>query len=158
MKKLVNIKMANPTVALKTIIRGNRYKQTLDVNEIRQLLIKKAIVEEVLSDGTTVPLDFTNYNKEHLTKAEQDKKEAEEKAAAEAKAKAEAEAKKKAEEEAAKAKAEAEAKAKKEAEQAAAKQKAIEQAQKEEAARVAKAAATKAEMDKNKAKQQESKK
>ena len=103
MKKLVNIKIANPTIALKTVIRGNKYKQTIDTKDIRQLLMRKAIVEEILSDGTTVPLDFTNYDKEHLTKAEATKKAEAEKAAAEAKAKAEAEAKKKAEEEAAKA-------------------------------------------------------
>lgn len=154
MKKTVNLYARMPVALRYTILRGNRFGISLDTEEIRKLLYKKVVIDEVLSDGSTVRLDFTNYDKVNRTAKEIAAEEAAKKAAEEAKiaeakrleeeAKAKAEAERKAAEERAKAEAEAKRIAEEEAKKAAA----------EAEARRIKAAEAKRAMEANKNKQQ----
>lgn len=63
-KKLVNIKTRRPIrLSLPVPIRGNIDNIELSEDDIFIAICSKAIVEEVLKDGSTVPLTFKNYNK-----------------------------------------------------------------------------------------------
>ena len=121
MKKKINIYAKMPFSYGKGIIRGNMNNITLDIEGIRQLILAKNIVDEILPNGELLRLDLTNYNTNN---------DPAEKARIEA-AKAAAEA----------ARIEAERKAKEEA---------IKKAAEDEAAREARAAAIKAKMEENK--------
>ena len=141
MKKTVNLYARMPVALRYTILRGNRFGISLDTEEIRKLLYRKVVIDEVLSDGSTVRLE--------IAAEEAAKKAAEEAKIAEAKrleeeAKAKAEAARKAAEERAKAEAEAKRIAEEEAKKAAA----------EAEARRIKAAEAKRAMEANKNKQQ----
>ena len=129
MKKKINIYAKMPFSYGKGIIRGNMNNITLDIEGIRQLILAKNIVDEILPNGELLRLDLTNYNTNN---------DPAEKARIEA-AKAAAEA----------ARIEAEHKAKEEAERIA-KEEAIKKAAEDEAAREARAAAIKAKMEENK--------
>ena len=129
MKKKINIYAKMPFSYGKGIIRGNMNNITLDIEGIRQLILAKNIVDEILPNGELLRLDLTNYNTNN---------DPAEKARIEA-AKAAAEA----------ARIEAERKAKEEAERIA-KEEAIKKAAEDEAAREARAAAIKAKMEENK--------
>lgn len=124
MKKLVNVYTKNVIRGLKSVpLRTDARGIHLDPEDIKTCIMAKARVEEILDDGTTIPLDFTNYTSdnnaairesirlqeeaakakleaENKAKEDKAKADAEKKAAEEKKAAAiAAEAKKKAEEE-----------------------------------------------------------
>ena len=83
MKKTVNLYARMPVALRYTILRGNRFGISLDTEEIRKLLYRKVVIDEVLSDGSTVRLDFTNYDKVNRTAKEITAEEAAKKAQAE---------------------------------------------------------------------------
>lgn len=61
--KIVNIYPSMPITTVNPPIRTTVKRVTKSVKEIRACIIARAIVEEVLSNGKTVRLDFSNYNK-----------------------------------------------------------------------------------------------
>lgn len=65
MNKKVNIYPKNPITDLNPPIRSRVMGVIKSVDEIRKCIIARAIVEEVLSDGTTVTLNFGNYDKDN---------------------------------------------------------------------------------------------
>ena len=142
MKKKINIYAKMPFSYGKGIIRGNMNNITLDIEGIRQLILAKNIVDEILPNGELLRLDLTNYNTNNdpAEKARiEAAKAATEAARIEAEHKAKEEAERIAKEEAIKAEAEK-----------AAKEEAIKKAAEDEAAREARAAAIKAKMEENK--------
>ena len=60
--KKVNIYALKRPVTLKIAIRGTVYGMTLPVEDIFKCICQKAKVEEILSDGSLVQLNFQNYN------------------------------------------------------------------------------------------------
>ena len=62
MKKKINIYAKMPFSYGKGIIRGNMNNITLDIEGIRQLILAKNIVDEILPNGELLRLDLTNYN------------------------------------------------------------------------------------------------
>ena len=151
MMKKVSVKAVRPISFPSGVVFRGDYTGEMDTKTIRSLIMQKAVVDEIFSDGSKVRLTLSNYTTENDPKVIATKKKAEEEAKAKAaeeaakKAQAEAEAKKKAEEEA-KAKAAEEAAKKAQAEAAAKK------VAEEEAARKQKAAEAKAQIDANKKK------
>ena len=142
MKKKINIYAKMPFSYGKGIIRGNMNNITLDIEGIRQLILAKNIVDEILPNGELLRLDLTNdnTNNDPAEKARiEAAKAAAEAARIEAEHKAIEEAERIAKEEAIKAEAEK-----------AAKEEAIKKAAEDEAAREARAAAIKAKMEENK--------
>lgn len=135
MKKKINVYAKMPFFYGNAIIRGNMNNITLDIEVIRQLILAKNIVDEILPNGELLRLDLTNYNINN-DPAEKARIEA---ARIEAERKAKEEAERIAKEEAIKAEAEK-----------AAKEEAIKKAAEDEAAREARAAAIKAKMEENK--------
>lgn len=150
--KKVNLYARMPIAIKRAILRGNYTNIELNEDEIRQLLYRKAVIDEILSDGSTVRLDFTNYNKVNKSAKEI----AEEKAKLEAERKAKEEAARKAKEEAAKKaaaeKKAAEEKAKAEEEAARIREEETMKAAAEAEARKVKAAEAKRAMEANKSK------
>ena len=73
--KKVNIYTNRLITALSVPIRGNVNAATLTTQQIFNCLCQKAIVDEILEDGTLVRLDMANYDKEN-DKEMQAKKEA----------------------------------------------------------------------------------
>lgn len=66
MKKLVNVYTRYVIRGLKGIpIRSTVRAIELDTEDIRTCILAKAVVEEVLDDGSTLPLNFVNYNKDN---------------------------------------------------------------------------------------------
>lgn len=61
-KKLVNIKSTAPIYTLPVPIKGPVLRIRLTVEEIYKSLCAEADLEEILSDGSFVKLDLTNYN------------------------------------------------------------------------------------------------
>ncbi len=112
--KKVNIYPQRPIVTLNPPIRSSVRRVYKSAEEIRKCLIARGIVEEVMEDGSTVRLDFSNYDKDnHKTTKEADAEAARlraEKAEKERKEREAAEAKRIADEKAAAEKAEAERK------------------------------------------------
>lgn len=142
MKKKINVYAKMPFCYGKGVIRGNMNNIILDIEGIRQLILAKNIVDEILPDGKLLRLDLTNYNTNNdpAEKARiEAAKAAAEAARIEAERKAKEEAERIAQEEAIKAEAEK-----------AAKEEAIKKAAEDEAAREARAAAIKAKMEENK--------
>lgn len=141
-KKKINVYAKMPFCYGKAIIRGNMNNITLDIEGIRQLILAKNIVDEILPNGELLRLDLTNYNinNDPAEKARiEAAKAAAEAARIEAERKAKEEAERIAQEEAIKAEAEK-----------AAQEEAIKKAAEDEAAREARAAAIKAKMEENK--------
>lgn len=60
--KRVNIYPREPITSTNPPIRGNIIATTTLLSDIKECLINNAIVEEVLPDGTTIPLTLENYN------------------------------------------------------------------------------------------------
>lgn len=142
MKKKINVYAKMPFFYGNAIIRGNMNNITLDIEVIRQLILAKNIVDEILPNGELLRLDLTNYNinNDPAEKARiEAAKAAAEAARIEAERKAKEETERAAQEEAIKAEAEK-----------AAKEEAIKKAAEDEAAREARAAAIKAKMEENK--------
>lgn len=142
MKKKINVYAKMPFFYGKAVIRGNMNNVTVDIECIRQLILAKNIVDEILPNGELLRLDLTNYNTNN-DPAEKARIEAAKAAAEAARIEAERKAKEEAEqiakEEAIKAEAEK-----------AAKEEAIKKAAEDEAAREARAATIKAKMEENK--------
>lgn len=65
MNKTVNIYPRTPITTLNPPIRGIVRNIVKSTKEIRECIIARAVVEEVLSDGSTLILDFSNYNKDN---------------------------------------------------------------------------------------------
>ena len=65
MNKTVNIYPRTPITTLNPPIRGIVRNVVKSTKEIRECIIARAVVEEVLSDGNTLILDFSNYNKDN---------------------------------------------------------------------------------------------
>lgn len=65
MNKTVNIYPRTPITTLNPPIRGIVRNVVKSTKEIRECIIARAVVEEVLSDGSTLILDFSNYNKDN---------------------------------------------------------------------------------------------
>ena len=63
MEKRVNVYAGAPVVAIKYPITGTVRSILLSTDEIRKCIFAKAKVEEILPNGRTVRLDFTNYDK-----------------------------------------------------------------------------------------------
>ena len=63
MEKRVNVYAGAPVVAIKYPITGTVRNILLSTDEIRKCIFAKAKVEEILPNGRTVRLDFTNYDK-----------------------------------------------------------------------------------------------
>ena len=77
--KKVNIQVRGGVIHLTKIpIRGDNFGVVLPISEIRYCIINKGIVDEILSDGSLVRLDLTNYhtNNEKVVKKEEPKVEA----------------------------------------------------------------------------------
>ena len=65
MNKVVNI---YPKYAITTVnppIRSTVYRVTKSTSEIRNCIIARAVVEEILPDGSTITLNFSNYDKDN---------------------------------------------------------------------------------------------
>lgn len=122
--KKVNVIPQRPISTVNPPIRSAVRRVHKPVEDIRKCLIGRAIVEEILPDGSTLTLDFSNYDKDNRpskkdTAIDDAKKRADEAAALAAKEKEEAD-RKAAEEEAELQKMIEEEEAKKKAEQEAA--------------------------------------
>ena len=66
--KLVNIYPTYPIVTIAPPIRCPIKNVRKSIPEIRECIIKRAIVEEILDDGSIVNLDFANYDKDNSKK------------------------------------------------------------------------------------------
>ena len=142
MKKKINVYAKMPFSYGSGIIRGNMNNIILDTEGIRQLILAKNIVDEVLPNGQLLRLDLSNYNTNNdpIEKARiEAAKKAAEAARIEAERKAIEETKKAAEAEAARIEAER-----------IAQEEAIRKAAEDEAERTARAASIKAKMEENK--------
>lgn len=71
MRKIVNIYPSRPILSLKTPIYNNIVKADLSVGDIAVCIYSRAIVDEVLEDGTTVRLSLSNYNKDNRKNKEE---------------------------------------------------------------------------------------
>lgn len=67
--KVVNIYPTAPIIGVNPPIRSSVKKVTKTIEEIRTCLMARAIVDEVLSDGTTIRLTNSNYDKTNDIKA-----------------------------------------------------------------------------------------
>lgn len=61
--KVVNIYPSMPITGVNPPIRSSVKRVTKSINEIRTCLMSRAIVEEIMPDGTTVRLNISNYDK-----------------------------------------------------------------------------------------------
>lgn len=66
--KLVNIYPTYPIVTITPPIRCPIKNVRKTIPEIRECIIKRAVVEEILEDGSIVNLDFANYDKDNTKK------------------------------------------------------------------------------------------
>jgi len=67
--KVVNIYPTTPIIGVNPPIRSSVKKVTKTIEDIRTCLMARAIVDEVLSDGTTIRLTNSNYDKMNDIKA-----------------------------------------------------------------------------------------
>ena len=65
MKKRVNVYCNTPFVIGPAAFAGACENIVLEVNNIGTCIMNKAKVVEILADGTLVPLDFTNFDKDN---------------------------------------------------------------------------------------------
>lgn len=70
MSKIVNIYPTQPITSVNPPIRGKLMGVRRTNSDIRACIIGRARVEEVLKDGRTVLLDFTNYDKDNSIEEE----------------------------------------------------------------------------------------
>ena len=66
--KLANIYPTYPIVTITPPIRCPIKNVRKSIPEIRECIIKRAVVEEILEDGTVISLDFANYDKDNSKK------------------------------------------------------------------------------------------
>lgn len=69
MKKIVNIKPTLPIYTLRTPITGPVFNCEMSDGDILNCICARALVDEVLCDGTTIRLNLTNYNKDNEPKS-----------------------------------------------------------------------------------------
>lgn len=65
MNKKVNIYPKNPITTVNPTIRTTTLRVSKPVEDIRKCIIARAMVDEVLDDGTTLRLDLNNYDKDN---------------------------------------------------------------------------------------------
>jgi sorbitol-specific phosphotransferase system component IIBC len=65
MNKKVNIYPKNPITTVNPVIRTTTLRVSKPVEDIRKCIIARAMVDEVLDDGTTLRLDLNNYDKDN---------------------------------------------------------------------------------------------
>lgn len=65
MTKMVNIYPNGAITTINPPIRSRVMRVIKSTEEIRQCIIARAIVDEILSNGDTVRLDFSNYDKDN---------------------------------------------------------------------------------------------
>lgn len=70
--KVVNVYPNKAITSINPPIRSKVMKVTMPITSIRKCIIERAIVDEVLPDGRTVRLDFTNYDKDNSVKTVED--------------------------------------------------------------------------------------
>lgn len=70
--KVVNVYPNKAITSINPPIRSKVMKVTMPITNIRKCIIERAIVDEVLPDGRTVRLDFTNYDKDNSVKTVED--------------------------------------------------------------------------------------
>lgn len=75
MTKVVNIYPKSIIYSLNPPIRFPAKGVTRTVEDIYKCMVARAIVDEVLSDGSTIRLTFANYDKDNTPKVEEPKKE-----------------------------------------------------------------------------------
>lgn len=63
MNKVVNIYPKTPVLTVNPPIRCAVRRVTKPLNDIRECIIARAVVEEVMSNGTTIRLNLNNYDK-----------------------------------------------------------------------------------------------
>lgn len=68
MKKRVNIKINGPIYTVKPIIQRSLMNVEMTEGDIRNCICSNAMVEEILEDGSRVPLGLHNYNKDNRPK------------------------------------------------------------------------------------------
>lgn len=67
MQKKVNIyPQSGPITALSVPIRSNIMNATINVEDIRKIIMQGGAVKEILPDGSTVSLNLNNYDKTDL--------------------------------------------------------------------------------------------
>lgn len=70
MQKKVNIYPQRPITTINPPIRSTIKGVYMPIDIIRECIINRAIVEEVLDNGEVVNLDFTNFDKDNETPVE----------------------------------------------------------------------------------------
>ena len=73
MAKLVNVTCRRPIRLRNKLVRAI-HREMLEAEEIFECIIQHGVVEEILEDGRTRILDFTNYNEE-VTEGPKEEKE-----------------------------------------------------------------------------------
>lgn len=70
MTKIVNIQTTRPIHITRPPLEGNMFKVELKTGDIRHCLAQGARIQEVLANGMVIPLDMTNFNKDHSNMVE----------------------------------------------------------------------------------------
>lgn len=68
MKKRVNVKINGPIYTVRPIIQRSLMNVEMTEGDIRNCICSNAMVEEILEDGSRVPLGLHNYNKDNNKK------------------------------------------------------------------------------------------
>lgn len=72
MAKLVNVTCRRPIRLRNKLVRAI-HREMLEAEEIFECIIQHGVVEEILEDGRTRILDFTNYNEEVVEEPKEEK-------------------------------------------------------------------------------------
>ena len=72
MAKLVNVTCRRPIRLRNKLVRAI-HREMLEAEEIFECIIQHGVVEEILEDGRTRILDFTNYNEEVTEEPKEEK-------------------------------------------------------------------------------------
>lgn len=67
-EKKVNIYSTMPLFINNTILRGNAYGVKMSLSAIRNCIVSRAVVEEILDDNSIVRLSLANYDKDNTIK------------------------------------------------------------------------------------------
>ena len=65
MDKRVNVKIKKYITRFNPPIKRNLRRVTMSTEQIRICLLEHALVEEILDDGTIIPLNIENYDKDN---------------------------------------------------------------------------------------------
>ena len=72
MAKFVNVTCRRPIRLRNKLVRAI-HREMLEAEEIFECIIQHGVVEEILEDGRTRILDFTNYNEEVVEEPKEEK-------------------------------------------------------------------------------------